>query len=59
MIYIKQSGELYYSRHLDNTYGDAFPHPIWHVHGDFILSDVFNEYFPDYEVKSVKSVTLS
>ncbi len=59
MMYIKQSGELYYSRHLDNTYGDAFPHPIWIVHGDFILSDVFNIYFPDYEVKSVKSVIFS
>ena len=59
MMYIKQSGELYYSRQLDNIYGEAFPHPIWQVHGDFILSDVFNEYFTDYEVKSVKSVTLS
>ena len=59
MMYIKQSGELYYRRQLDDTYGDAFPHPIWLVHGKFILSDVFNEYFPDYEVKSVKSVTLS
>ena len=56
---MKPSGELYYRSQLDDTYGDAFPHPIWLVHGKFILSDVFNEYFPDYEVKSVKSVTLS
>jgi len=25
----------------------------------FIMSDVFNEFFPDYEVKSVRSITLS
>ena len=57
--YIKKSGELYYSRHLDNLYEEMFPHPIWLVHSDFILSDVFNIYFPDYEVKSVKSVIFS
>jgi hypothetical protein len=57
--YIKKSGELYYSRHLDNLYERIFPHPIWLVHSDFILSDVFNIYFPDYEVKSVKSVIFS
>jgi hypothetical protein len=57
--YIKKSGELYYSRHLDKLYEEVFPHPIWLVHSDFILSDVFNIYFPDYEVKSVKSVIFS
>ena len=56
MSYMKKSGELYYSRNLDNLYEEIFPHPIWLVHSDFILSDVFNIYFPDYEVKSVKSV---
>ena len=58
MMYTKQSGELYYSRNLDRLYFEIFPHPIWLVHGDFILSDVFNIYFPDYEVKSVKSVVF-
>ena len=59
MMYMKKSGELFYSRHLDNLYERIFPHPIWLVHSDFILSDVFNIYFPDYEVKSVKSVIFS
>ena len=58
MIYMKPSGELYYNRDLDNLYNELFPHPIWLVHGKYIMSDVFNEYFPDYEVKSVKSANM-
>jgi hypothetical protein len=58
MIYMKPSGELYYNRDLDNLYNELFPHPIWLVHSKYIMSDVFNEYFPDYEVKSVKSVNI-
>jgi hypothetical protein len=59
MVYNKPSGDLYYNRNFDDIYGTAFPHPIWLVHGKFIMSDVFNEFFPDYEVKSVRSITLS
>ena len=58
MIYMKPSGELYYNRDLDKTYNEAFAHPIWMVHGKYIMSDVFNEFFPDYEVKSSKSANI-
>jgi hypothetical protein len=57
--YIKISGELFYDRSLDDTYGRILPHPIWSVHGKYILSDVFERLYPNLEVKSVRSANIS
>ena len=59
LVYNKINNDLYYDSAYDRIYGDAFPHPIWLVHGKFIMADLFKTYFPDYEVKSVKSIMLN
>ena len=58
LVYNKLSGEIFYNRNLDELYYKLLPHPIWLVHGKFIMSDVFAEFFPDHEVFSVKSANM-
>ena len=58
LVYNKLSGEIFYNRNLDELYYKLLPHPIWLVHGKFIMSDVFAEFFPNHEVFSVKSANM-
>ena len=58
LVYNKLSGEIFYNRNLDELYYKLLPHPIWLVHGKFIMSDVFAQFFPDHEVFSVKSANM-
>lgn len=58
LVYNKLSGEIFYNRNLDELYYKLFPHPIWLVHGKFIMSDVFEQLFPNHEVFSVKSANM-
>ena len=58
LVYNKLSGEIFYNRNLDELYYKLLPHPIWLVHGKFIMSDVFAQFFPNHEVFSVKSANM-
>ena len=59
LVFYTGSGELFYNRELDELYYKLLPHPLWLVHGKFIMSDVFEQLFPDYKVLSAKSVGFS
>ena len=59
LVFYTGSGELFYNRELDELYYKLLPHPLWLVHGKFIISDVFEQLFPDYKVLSSKSVGFS
>lgn len=59
MVYNKNSGELYFDRSLDKTYDEVLPHPFWSVNGKYILAEVFENLFPEYEVTSVRSAHIS
>lgn len=59
LVFYTGSGELFYNRELDELYYKLLPHPLWLVHGKYIMSDVFEQLFPDYKVLSAKSVGFS
>jgi hypothetical protein len=59
LVFYTGSGELFYNRELDKLYYKLLPHPLWLVHGKYIMSDVFEQLFPDYKVLSSKSVGFS
>ena len=59
LVFYTGSGELFYNRELDELYYKLLPHPLWLVHGKYIMSDVFEQLFPDYKVSSAKSVGFS
>lgn len=55
---VSKNGEIYYSRKLDEMFGDMLPHPLWPIHGKYIIQDVYNSYFPDANIMDVKSVQM-
>jgi hypothetical protein len=55
LVFITTSSELFYNRELDEVYSDLLPHPLWTIHGKYIMSDVFEQLFPDYKVSSATS----
>lgn len=55
---VSKNGEIYYSRKLDEMFDEAIPHPLWAVHGKYILQDIYNSYFPDANIMDVKSVQM-
>ena len=57
-FYIK-SGELFYTHELDKLYNQLLPHPLWMIHGKYIMSEMFEHFFPDYTVLSAKSAWIS
>ena len=59
LVFYTGSGELFYNRELDELYYKLLPHPLWLVHGKYIMSDVFEQLFPDYKVLSARSVGFS
>jgi len=59
LVFYTGSGELFYNRELDELYYKLLPHPLWLVHGKFIMSDIFEQLFPDYKVLSARSVGFS
>ena len=59
LVFYTGSGELFYNRELDELYYKLLPHPLWLVHGKYIMSDVFEQLFPDYKVLSSRSVGFS
>lgn len=55
---VSNNGEIYYNRRLDNMFEEMLPHPLWAVHGKYILQDIYNSYFPDANIMDVKSVQM-
>ena len=53
-----RNGSLYYNRDLDKKLEKLFPHPIWMIHGKYIMSDVFNHFYPEYNVMSSQSSVM-
>jgi hypothetical protein len=53
------SGEIFYSSDITKNMERRLPHPLWSIHGKYIISDVFNYFFPDKEVKSVREVGIA
>lgn len=52
------NGSLYYNRDFDKNLEKLFPHPIWMIHGKYIMSDVFNHFYPEYNVMSSQSSVM-
>ncbi len=50
------TGEIFYSSDITKYLERRLPHPLWLVHGKYIIADVFNSYFPNKEIKSVREV---
>lgn len=50
------TGEIFYSSDITKYLEPRLPHPLWLVHGKYIIADVFNSYFPNKEIKSVREV---
>lgn len=59
MSYNKNIGELFYDRSIDDVMEKILPHPIWYVNGKYVISDVFESYFPDKTVKRCVSANMS
>ena len=55
---VSNNGEIYYNRILDKMFEESIPHPLWAVHGNYILQDIYNSYFPDANIMDVKSVQM-
>lgn len=51
--YIKVSKELYYNSDINKLIDELIPTYIWARHGKYVVSDMFEEFFPDYEVRTV------
>lgn len=52
------SGELYFENGFGDMLGNMLPHPLWYVHGKFLIQDVFKEYFPGKDIKRVTSANF-
>jgi hypothetical protein len=59
MSYYKTGNELYYDRSISKIMETILPHPMWLVHGKYIMSDVFESFFPDHKVKRCYSANMS
>jgi hypothetical protein len=57
--YNKKSRELYYDRYISDIMENTLPHPIWYVNGKYIMSEVFESFFPDKIVKSCYSANMT
>ena len=59
IVYLKSSGEVYYSSTLYDLMTSILPHPIWYRHGKYVIADVFESYFPDYRVRRVSTASFA
>ncbi len=59
IVYLKSSGEVYYSSTLYDLMTSILPHPIWYIHGKYVIADVFESYFPDYRVRRVSTASFA
>jgi len=53
MLYVgydEKNGEIYMDGDFNDEMYKIFPHPIWSIHGKYIMADVFNYFYPDLNV---------
>lgn len=55
---VSKNGEIYYNNKLDDMFGEMLPHPLWLIHGKYIIQDVYNSYFPDANIMDIKSTQM-
>jgi len=54
----ENSGEIYYSSTIFDDMLRFLPHPWWLRHGKYIISDIFSSFFPEKEVKAVRTASF-
>ena len=59
MSFYKRTGELYYNRDIYDDITNLIPVHIWARHGKYIMSDLFEELFPDYKVRDVMAAGMN
>jgi hypothetical protein len=59
LTYVKPSKELYYSRDLGNFLDKLLPHPLWLIFGSGLMKQVFLSFYPEINIKSVRSANIS
>jgi hypothetical protein len=52
-------GELFVNKEFNNEISKIFPHPIWYRHGRYIMSDVFNYFYPDRKVLKLQNAYIT
>ena len=58
ITYNKKTQELYYNRDIADYMSDVLPSYLWARHGQHLISDLFEEYFPEYKVKTVTAAGM-
>ena len=53
MTYYKNNNELFFNRDIIDYITELIPPFIWVRHGKYLMSDMFEEMFPDYSVRDV------
>lgn len=53
MSYYKKNNELFYNSDINKLIDNLIPMFIWARHGKYVISDVFESFFPDYKVRDV------
>jgi hypothetical protein len=59
LSFFKPTGELYYNSDIYYDMTNFIPAYIWARHGKYIMSDLFEELFPDYKVRDVMSAGMN
>jgi hypothetical protein len=59
LSFFKSTGELYYNSDIHYDITNFIPVYIWARHGKYIMSDLFEELFPDYKVRDVMSAGMN
>jgi uncharacterized membrane-anchored protein YjiN (DUF445 family) len=58
ITYNKKTQVLYYNRDIADYMSDVLPSYLWARHGQHLISDLFEEYFPEYKVKTVTAAGM-
>ena len=58
MTYYKKTQELYFNRDIADYMSEVLPLYLWARHGQYIISDLFEENFPEYKVKTVTAAGM-
>jgi hypothetical protein len=53
MTFHKNNNELFYNSDINKYITELIPPFIWSRHSKYVISDMFEEFFPDYKVRDV------
>lgn len=59
MTYYKNNNELFFNRDIIDYITELIPPFIWARHGKYLMSDMFEEMFPEYKVRDVISAGMN